>query len=103
MYLHAQITPRIFLKGVIFYVLELQRNFAYEKQRIWYGLYIGQAFEVYKINDLSVKDFCRAEIKLTIHKNNTLNALILRHIWLLDECVFVVLKGGMTIEEQIAA
>lgn len=28
-YPHAQITPRIFLKGVIFYVLELQRNVAY--------------------------------------------------------------------------
>ena len=54
-----------------------------------FGMNVGQAFEVYKINDLSVKDFCRAEIKLTIHKNNTLNALILRHIWLLDECVFV--------------
>ena len=42
---------------------------------------------------MSVKDFCRAEIKLTIHKNYTLNALILRHIWLLDECVFVCEKN----------
>ena len=36
-----------------------------------FGMNVGQAFEVYKINDLSVKDFCRAEMKLKIHKNNT--------------------------------